>query len=175
MNRTHSKPSQKPELRVKTSPVAVSWVLEVQRRLTRTSKAMKQLTCKECWRSSAWKGNYGRGIFYREKRTNKTPTNQPENNKETHRKILGVLEMVSRDWQFSFLYKNPWPPNKASRNLSLFTKDTAGTCTGPGRGKISIWQSTLNAWTMSSSEEDSSVKIFPRHPGVALVEEHILH
>lgn len=87
---------------------------------------MKQLTCKECWRSSAWKGNYVRGIFYREKRTNKNPTNQPENNKETHKK--NHRSLGDGDWQFSFLYKNPWPPNKASRSKICSSRKWQQTC-----------------------------------------------
>lgn len=157
---------------------------------------MKQLTCKEWHRSSAWKGYDGRGIFYREKRTKKYPhAASQKTTKKCTRKITGVLEMVSRNWLLSFLYKNPWPPNKASRSkitlqengskpVQSSPEDTAETCRGPGRGRISIWYSTLDAWTTSSSEQDSSMDtftkftvfiIFPGHPGVAFVGEHMLH
>lgn len=53
-------------------------------------------------------------ITERKEQTKPQPTSQKTTKKCT-RKFTGVLEMVSRDSLFSFLYKNQWPPNKASR------------------------------------------------------------
>lgn len=65
-------------------------------------------------------------LFYREKRTNKNPTNQPENNKETHKK--NHRSLGDGDRQFSFLYKNPWPPNNASRSKIGSSRKRQQTC-----------------------------------------------
>lgn len=169
-------------------------ILEVQRRITRTRKAMKQLTC--C--SLEMKGL---------KRADFIERRVPKNKKI--KKITGGPDVVSMDWLFRFFYKNQWPSNKASRNKTALhangnkpvhslpkdIDDRNLQRPGERQGeKNNMEEQTLNTQTTSSLGDAQQLKIirgwenisadnfteftvffiFFRHSGVAFVGEQKL-